>query len=174
MLNTMLIAFRRTTMSALYWWLGTLGIRWWEKINLEKTWRASIYNPSRTWPCLARRESRQSRTMSSTLLSDSLITRLMQGGSSSYVKRLRNEEKIPQEHRARTSLSLPLSFELRWWGWWQLHTLQRARKHRRYNGYTLTRIEMSPIVQKYHKKYTNAMGWIVFAIKSDNFNDAHL
>ena len=56
-----------------------------------------MIKPSRTWPCFARKESRRSRTMSFTLLSDSLITRLMKEEAAA-MRTVKNEEKILQEH----------------------------------------------------------------------------
>ena len=79
MLRTMLIAFRRTSMSA----LRIEGTKFRasnykeRRTYLDRICKMSIMRLSRTCPCFDRRASRRSRTINLTLLSDSLMIRLM-------------------------------------------------------------------------------------------------
>jgi len=80
MLRTMPMALRRTSMSALRGKgdkLDRKSAYGEQSAHLDRTCSRSMTSPSMTGPCLERRFSIRSRTISLTLLSDSLTTRLI-------------------------------------------------------------------------------------------------
>ena len=113
--------------------------------------------------------------MSLTLLSDSLITRANEGGSSSSTLSVKNEEKNTTR-TPHTYLLLPLSFGLNDDAIMVVAAscfaaCEEALRSSKIQW--ISRIEMSPMVQNI-VKIRERDGPIRFAIKSDNFNDAHL
>lgn len=84
MLNTVLIALRRTSISALeYDIFRRIGMKFTEYRYLDRTWRTSTISPSRTCPCLSRGLSRRSSAISFRLW-DSLRTRVMKQDAAAH------------------------------------------------------------------------------------------
>lgn len=102
MLNTILIAFRRTSMSALFDTLKRRGfIR--DQTCLERICSTSMISPSNMAPCFERSVSSLSRTMSFTLLSDSLMTRFTKQDAAAS-----DMQTLTSIHNCGRTMSVPL------------------------------------------------------------------